>query len=176
MEEFRDIPWYEWLYQVSNLWNVISLNFNRTWESKKLKNTINKKWYVNVWLKNKSYRVHRLVAQAFLWLDIDNKHILICHKNDIKIDNRVDNLFLWTAKDNAIDCKNKWRSSWKWKLWKNHHSSIEIIQYNLDGKKIKIWGNAREVTRELWIPYQNIFKVCKWLRNMAWGFIWKYNQ
>lgn len=30
METWKDIPWYEWKYQVSNIWNINSLSFNKT--------------------------------------------------------------------------------------------------------------------------------------------------
>lgn len=36
MEIWKDIIWYEW-YQISNLWNVKSLNYNRQWFSRILK-------------------------------------------------------------------------------------------------------------------------------------------
>lgn len=65
MEIWKDIPWYEWLYQVSNLWNIKWLKYNIL---KKL--NANKYWYIDIVLSNKwllTYKlVHRLVAQAFI--------------------------------------------------------------------------------------------------------------
>lgn len=43
MEIFKEIEGYEGLYQVSNLGNVKSLNYNRTGKEKVLKPTKNKK-------------------------------------------------------------------------------------------------------------------------------------
>ena len=60
--------------------------------------------------KYKRYYVHRLVAQAFLKLDMSNKMMCVCHKNDDPTNNNVNNLFLWTHKDNNRDMHNKWRS------------------------------------------------------------------
>lgn len=52
---------------------------------------------------------HRLIAQTF----IPNPYNLpcVCHKNDIKTDNRVKNLFWGTHKDNTQDMIRKGRKS-----------------------------------------------------------------
>ena len=49
MEIFKDIPWYEWLYQISNLWNIKSLEYNNTLEPRLLKFQ-KLKWYQIVML------------------------------------------------------------------------------------------------------------------------------
>ena len=68
-EEFRPIVGYEGLYEVSNLGNVISLNYNRKKGLvKELKFGYNKGYRIVSLRKNntqKSYGVHRLVAMAF---------------------------------------------------------------------------------------------------------------
>ena len=49
-----------------------------------------------------------IMADIFLWRqeEIKNrKNVIICHKNDIPIDNRLDNLYLWDHKSNAADYK-----------------------------------------------------------------------
>lgn len=67
-----------------------------------------RKGYPRVGLKNsKSYRVHRLVAQAY----IPNPHgyAQVNHKNEIKDDNRVENLE-W--------CTNDYNKKYSAKWWK----------------------------------------------------------
>ena len=70
-EIFKDIPWYEWLYQVSNLWNAKSL-INNKWKfvEKLLKHNKDKVWYLHINLyknkKAKIYLIHRLVCLTFL--------------------------------------------------------------------------------------------------------------
>ena len=71
MEEWKDIEGYEGLYQVSNLGNVRALKFYHSRNNiHLLKPTVNKYGYCVVGLhkdkKVKQYRVHRLVAIAFL--------------------------------------------------------------------------------------------------------------
>jgi hypothetical protein len=133
-EIWKDITWYEWKYQVSNLWNLKSLwrirEYYLKW--KKIKylqplkilklNDFN--WYKSIELsktkRRNKYYVHRLVAQAFLWLDISDKKTLVCHKDDNRKNNKVENLFLWTHKDNMQDMIKKWRNKgWRKKIKNN---------------------------------------------------------
>lgn len=116
-EVWKDIPGYYGYYQVSNIgrvrscdrkvfipnygrWCTPSYKFYRG-EIKKLK--YNNNGYLRVQLyknnKEKSWLVHRLVAIAF----IPNPYNLpeVNHKNEMKTDNRVENLE-WT--DHRTNC------------------------------------------------------------------------
>lgn len=103
-EEWRDIPGFEEIYQVSNKGRVRSLNrisYNSYGMPRKLKGRLmklhlNVYGYYDVGLSNAAgkngniYKVHRLVALAF----IPNPDNLpqVNHKNGIKTDNNVKNL------------------------------------------------------------------------------------
>lgn len=91
MEIFKDIPWYEWLYQVSNLWQIKSLWNDRKRKEKILKIQY-KKWYWQIqlftyWWKQK-WLVHRLVMLAFVW----HSELEVNHINHNPSDNRLENL------------------------------------------------------------------------------------
>lgn len=177
MEIWRDIPWYEWLYKVSNLWNVKSLNYNHTWLEKILKSSKNW-WYLKYTLfKDKKYKMllwHRLVASAFLWLQLNNKYILACHINDIKDDNRVENLFIGGHKENSRDMTKKWKNYMSWKLWYNHINSKRVGMFDENMVLIKSFWSIREAERLYWYNSWFICKCCKWSISKAYSFIWKY--
>jgi len=130
MEEiWKDVIWYEWLYIVSNLWNVRSLKreiINWKWAVcimwwNLLKPQKHNSWYLAVWLSNKSKvkvaLIHRIVIIAFLWADNNRK--IINHIDWNKYNNNIVNLEWCTYSENLSHSYNKlWRVAWmKWKIW-----------------------------------------------------------
>ena len=108
MEEWRTVVidgevWDN--YEVSNLGRVRSLNFKRTGEMKILQPCIVNGGYLQVGLtkdgKRKRYLVHRLVAFAFIENDDIKNKTDVNHLNEIKTDNRVENLEWTTHLDNV---------------------------------------------------------------------------
>lgn len=104
MEEiWKYIQGYEGLYQISNLGRVKSLNYNHTKKEKILQYRINERGYkyISLCVNNirKSFKIHRLVAEAF----IPNPHNYPCinHKDEDKTNNCVDNLEWCTYKYNS---------------------------------------------------------------------------
>ncbi|MBL7790941.1 MAG: HNH endonuclease [Saprospiraceae bacterium] len=53
-----------------------------------------KQRFLQVHFLDKKYLVHRLVANAFLGLDLKNKSMVACHKDDNTENNNVENLFV----------------------------------------------------------------------------------
>ena len=110
-EVWKEISGYEGLYEESNLGNVRSLD--RLIRSKNNGNIVRKgrilipfyeekKGYYQVRLakngKNKTFRIHRLVALAFL--ENPFNYTDVNHKDEIKTNNNVDNLEWCTRKYN----------------------------------------------------------------------------
>jgi hypothetical protein len=104
-EIFKDIPGYEKFYQVSNLGSVKSLGNNKKRKEKLLKAALNNKGYYTVSLskdfKMKTIQVHQLVAMAFLNHKPHGHKIVVDHINNIKTDNRLENLQLISHRENA---------------------------------------------------------------------------
>ena len=173
MEEWRDIPGFEGLYQVSDKGNVRSLGRTRTVKSK-WGGVMNVEFpgktmvlgedrdgYRIVTLtsmdkKQKQYRVHRLVAMAFI-PNTENKP-QIDHIQPTKDGGTdcVDNLRWVTSKENyhnpisAEKCRNWERPSgekhhWYGKKRPEHAKklSIPIIEIKEDGTVVE-WGSTLE--------------------------------
>lgn len=94
----KDIPGYDGEYAATNEGNIYSYHRN-----KYLKPCITKDGYYEVKLsKNgmiKSYRVHRLVLMTFSPID-DYNILQVNHKDENKLNNKLENLEWMTCKDN----------------------------------------------------------------------------
>ena len=116
-EEWKDIKGYEGLYQISSFGRVKSLNYMHKSVSKYLSLAIMSSGYVYVLLykegKRKMYRVHRLVAEAFI--PNPNNYKEVNHKDENKQNNRVDNLEWCTRNYNHNYGTLKERRSLKFK-------------------------------------------------------------
>ncbi len=110
MEIWKDIPNYECIYQVSSLGRVKSLGNNKQKKEKILKSGETKGYLQVVLCKNKKPKtkyVHQLVAMAFLNHIPCGHRFEVDHINNIKSDNRVENLQILTHKDNSLKNPNR---------------------------------------------------------------------
>lgn len=99
MEEiWKDIPGYEGLYQVSSLGHIKSFKLNK---ERYLKQFINQDGYYCVELNSKHFKVHQIIAITFLNHKPCGNKVVVDHINNIKADNRVDNLQLISHRNNC---------------------------------------------------------------------------
>ena len=143
MEEWRAVPGYEGLYEVSNIGNVRNVRRNTLLRLTKTNNG-----YIRVGLcKNgikTGFQVHRLVAQAF----IPNPNNLpqVNHLDENKTNNNVDNLEWCTAKYNLSYGTARTRSI-NTKI-KNGYVNEENIGLSKEEYSKKYYEENREKIRE----------------------------
>lgn len=105
MEEWRKIDGFP--YEVSNLGNVISLNYNHTGKRQLLKPCCHRDMYLNVVLQDDTYRtkqsVHRLVAFAFVENPDPDNYTVVDHIDRNRQNNRADNLRWTNHSGNALN-------------------------------------------------------------------------
>lgn len=179
IEEWKDIEGYEGLYEVSNLGNVRSLGNGKSNKSKEilLKSRKNKYGYLQIGLckdgKQKTYRIHRLVAQAFIPNPENKKEI--DHINTVRDDNRVENLRWSTRVENINNNLSKIKYSDCRFSFKNHKAK-SILQFNNNMELVKKWDCTMDIERELGFKHQNISSVCLGKREISFGFKWGYES
>jgi len=182
METWKDVKGYEGLYQVSDLGRIRSLgrvcNAKNNSTSKKRERILIQEitvfGYCRVRLFNldgkaKHYAVHRLVAENFIG---NIEGFEINHKNEIKTDNRLENLEIVTSKENCnygtrnerlskINTKNK-------AIW-----CKGVIQKDKDGNIIARYDSRLEAERKTGFGNREIGRVCNGKRKTHKGYIWE---
>jgi len=106
IEVWRDIPEYEGRYKVSNLGNVKSLNYNKTKKSKIMTKGLNSNGRYRVGLsKNGKHsgncKISQLVAMAFLNHKPCGLKLVVDHKDNDKLNDRLYNLQVITNRQNT---------------------------------------------------------------------------
>lgn len=191
-EIWKDIAGYEKMYQVSNLGRVRSLdryswNGYKYWlqRGKILKPCQQKSGYLNVDLsdghsKSHKYRVHRLVAQAFI--PNPNNYPQVNHKDEDKSNNKVENLEWCTAKYNLnYGHHNKKAANTRMKngfekiaIKNGRMVSKPVIQLTLDGKIIKYYNSQSEAARKNNIKSGGISDCCNKKIKYYKGYLWEF--
>lgn len=125
-EIWKDVRGYEGYYKVSNLGRVRSNN-------KILKSSLQKcgnycRYRVNLYLDGniKMYKVHRLVAQAFIKNPLNKPQVN--HKDNNPLNNKINNLEWVTNYENIIYCKNQRRNNIGEKNGRSKLKTYEVIK------------------------------------------------
>tara|TARA_R110001592_G_scaffold20063_7_gene81872 strand:+ start:1311 stop:1826 length:516 start_codon:yes stop_codon:yes gene_type:complete len=106
IEVWKDIPEFEGLYQVSNLGNVRSLNFNKTKKVKLLKKGLNTNGRYRVGLSKNgksqgNCKIHQLSAMAFLNHKPCGHKMVVDHIDNNKLNDKLYNLQVITNRENV---------------------------------------------------------------------------
>lgn len=177
MEHWKDIIGYEGKYQVSNYGNIRALHYNKSNRIQLLKQGIDKGGYLRVALCHegtmKTYKVHRLVAQAFLG---DCRDYEINHIDGNKRNNKVCNLEIVTKLENM---RHSWeklgrKSSNYGKRGGKAARARRVAQHLPDGKLIATFDTISEAAEKTKISFNSITDCCKGRRKQTKGFIFKY--
>lgn len=179
-ERWKPIKGYEDLYEVSDWGRVRSLDryvnyksklgkiYTRLEKGRLLKPSKDKDGYLLVHFfkqdKGKMFRVHRLVAEAFV--ENPNNYPCVNHKTECKTFNHFSALEWCDVKTNTnfgscIERRSK-------KLNK------KVLQYSKCGEFINEWSSINEVAKILGINQPNISHCLTGKTKTAYGFIWRY--
>ena len=173
-------------YTIDEIGNVFSIRKN-----KYLKQTINRNGYCKVTLQKDKYKktfsVHRLVAQAYL-KNYSNT-LQVNHINGIKIDNRVENLEMVTAKENmqkAVEiglfdkCKEIQRKNaiknnlGKYHILASESAKKRVAKYDKNNNLIQVYNSITEASRKNNINITSISYSANGKRKTGGGYIWHF--
>jgi hypothetical protein len=166
IEVWKSIPDYEGIYEVSSLGRVKSLsreNYSgkgmKIMPERLLKQNLDNYGYYMVKLYfngiGRTFRIHKLVAMAFLDHTPCGYKLVIDHINDNTKDNRVENLQIVTQRENAFKTQGNYSSKYKGVGFDNSRNKWYSRIY-IDGK-VKHLGRF-ESEHNAHLAYQQALK------------------
>lgn len=163
-EEFRDIPNYEGLYQVSDLGRVKSLNYKNTGKEKILISGDNGRGYLSLGLaknkKRKFFKVYILVAITFLNHKPCGYKLVVDHKDENKLNNCLKNLQIITHRENISKSTKNTSSKYTGVSWEKSRNKW-VCFIRIENKRFNLGYFKDE--KEASDTYQNALK--NWVEN-----------
>lgn len=162
MVEWKEIKGYENLYEISTDGQIRNMGTDKI-----IKQHIRNGYKSTSLYKNKksnTKNVHRLMGFTFLELTVDKQ---INHMDGNKINNKLNNLEVVTAKGNTKHAKDTG-------LFKHHVKKVS--QFDMDGNFVKEFSSIKDAEKETGVCNKHISTVCRGRRNSTGGFIWKYSD
>lgn len=154
---------YDQLYDINDYKGYKITKDGRIWSDKSGKflklSIINGYYNVNL---PKKIAVHRLVAQQFI-PNLEDKNF-VNHKNNNKLDNRVENLE-WATQKEVCNSHNKSISHPK-----------KVIQLDMKGNTLNTYSSFVEAAKNTGVSASSISKVVCGQHSSAGGFIWKTEE
>tara|TARA_R110002072_G_C7591078_1_gene503076 strand:+ start:17 stop:517 length:501 start_codon:yes stop_codon:yes gene_type:complete len=163
-EEFKDIPNYEGIYQVSDLGRVKSLTRKgfdgRSVKERILKPAANNNGYLLIALrrngKTNMRTIHQLVAEAFLGHTPCGHKLIVNHINFNRQDNRAENLEIDTQRNNTNQKHIKSSSKYTGVCWaKDAGKWMSAIRINGNRKHLGYFTDELEASQ----AYQDKLKT-----------------
>lgn len=178
-ENWKAIPGWEGRYEVSNMGRVRSLNRtvrSRVFPGKILSQRVNKQGYLYVGLSSHSkvvsYKVHRLVALAFI--ENSNGETCIDHIDRDKLNNRAENLRWCTLSDNQNNPLTlKYRRE-RIESGVYTRKGVAVKQLNLDGELIQSFNSIYLAEKATGLHHATIRKRCYMDDNVWGGYRWEF--
>ena len=110
--------------------------------------------YIYPQINNKRVYLHRIIAAAFLGLDINDLKIQVDHINGVKHDNRIENLRLVTCQQNHFNRTKAKGYSW------NKQMNKWSAQIHLNGKRKHLgYYDNKEDAREAYLNAKKIYHI-----------------
>lgn len=161
----KPIPDYEGLYTISEDGQVYSNHRNRF-----LKPKIDKYGYKVVALSKNGNTLHRTVHRLVALTYLSNPLNLPCvnHKNENKLDNRVENLEWCTVKYNDNHGTRNMRMA-------KSKCQRPVVCYTTDGKTI-IYDGVKDASRKTGLAHSQISRHCGNLYPTKDGNKWRYKD
>lgn len=168
MEVWKDIPEFDF-YEVSNFGRVRNKK-----TGKFLKPQESNNGYVRVYLSQKPYSIHRLVANAF----IENPENKPCvnHIDNDRHNNKTENLEWVTFKENmqwaSIQGRMTPNDDVRKKLSNAHKDKRSVVGIDKNGKEHH-FDSLTDVKQLGYIP-NKISMCCRGMRKTAYGLVWRF--
>ena len=177
IETWKSVKGYEGLYEVSNLGRIRSLGRTCRTKSSSAQHkkarilvqeiTIHGYCRVRLFDRNgeaKHYAVHRIVMDAF----VGPSKLQVNHKNEVKTDNRLENLEYCSA---SYNCNYGSRNSEISKKTKGKHAK-RVIRFDKDGAVLDVFDSRAAASITTGIDASHIGMCCNGARKSAGGYLW----
>ena len=187
MEElWKDIEGYEGLYKISNMGNVLSLNFgakNNRLSGKqqllKISRSSSGYYHVQLWNNGVSSTklIHILVADAFIPKPSGKTEVN--HIDGNKANNTVLNLEWVTPKENlthAVENGLKRKSPMLGRTGRKNVLSKPVLQIGTDGSIVKKWDSTYDAQQEGGFNQNSIRSCACGFTKTYKGFVWRYAE